>query len=244
MRIWTAWLGLGLLAACAFKLSAVERAELPVCSGPHADECVQCRAGVTAACGRLADRYEYGYGVRVDDRAPGLLRAYACELGDTAACYWTTEAVEVGLRLEQGGVAATNRVTICQRAKNGCGGGSGELCTVVARCAQYKDRDDREAQALLERTCAGGYAPACYFAALRATGEAGTTEMYRRGCVRGYAPACVEYAYMDAGGGGAQLLQGGVAVSSPSSTGADALAGGQAEARGRRGAGGPAGRRG
>lgn len=195
-------MGLALLTACAFKLTEVERAELPVCSGPFADECDKCRAGVTSACGRLADRYEQGYGVRVDDRAAGLLRAHACELGDTGACFSTAEAVGAGLRLEHAGIAATDRVTICQRAKIGCGVGSGELCTVVARCAQRKHKDDAEAQALLVRTCAKGYAPACYYAAFRAPGDDGTTEMHRRGCALGYAPACVEYAYMQSIGRG------------------------------------------
>lgn len=190
------------LAACAFKLTEVERAELPACGGPHAADCGECRAGVTAACGRLADKYKHGYGVRVDDHAAGLLRAHACELGDTAACHATADAVDAGLRLERGGVASSDRFKICQRAKIGCGVGSGELCTVVARCAQRLDRDDREAQALLVRTCAGGYAPACYYAAIRAPGDDGTTEMYRRGCVGGYAPACVEYAYMQSIGRG------------------------------------------
>lgn len=198
----TAWVGLALLTACAFKLTEVERAELPVCGGLFADECNQCRAGVTSACVRLADRYEHGYGVRVDDRAAGLLRAHACELGDTASCLWTADAVDAGLRLEHGGIAATDRVTICQRAKIGCGVGSGELCTVVARCAQRKHKDDPEAQALLVRTCAKGYAPACYYAAFRAPGDDGTTEMHRRGCALGYAPACVEYAYMQSIGRG------------------------------------------
>lgn len=198
----TTWLGLALLAGCAFKLTEVERAELPGCSGPFADECKQCLAGVTSACGRLADRYEHGYGVRVDDRVPGLLRAHACELGDTASCFRTAEAVDAGLRLEYGGIAATDRVTICQRAKIGCGVGSGELCTVVARCAQRRDKDDPEAQALLVRTCAKGYGPACYYAAFRAPGDDGTTEMYRRGCALGYAPACVEHAYMQSIGRG------------------------------------------